>query len=108
MEKVGDWRRSIINHLHLVAASTPDGDVQQMLAKWDSLLNHVINKHEGHGPAFPACLHGPLQTAESKDGFIRGLFVLILLPFYPPVEEDCLKDQEMIPFPLSLLIRAAA
>ncbi|XP_070177851.1 uncharacterized protein [Littorina saxatilis] len=70
MEQVGDWRKSIINHLHWVAASTPDGDGQMMLAKWDSLLNHLVNKHHDHGDLFPACEHAPLlDEARDKDWF---------------------------------------
>lgn len=77
MEIVALWRKSIVNHLHWVAASTPDGDADTMVAKWLSLLNHVINRHERHddlllrlnhhikqqlhGHLFPACVHRPIQ-----------------------------------------------
>ena len=79
MEIVALWRKSIINHLHWVAASTPNGDGQTMLAKWLSLLNHIVNRHEMHGDLlFPTCLHGPLQDDSNKLWFTPGTMRLFV------------------------------
>ena len=80
MERVASWRRSIVNHLHWVASSTGDGDGKVMLAKWESLINHLQNKHDGHDPLFPACLHEPLHAVtRNKDWFEAGMHLVILL-----------------------------
>ena len=39
---VGEWVKSIINHLHWCAASAPDGDGDQMVVRWQSLANHIM------------------------------------------------------------------
>ena len=54
-EMVGRWRKSKTNHLHRWAASTPSGGENLMLAKWNSLPNHITNIHQGHSVEFPAC-----------------------------------------------------
>ena len=73
MERVARWRRSIVNHLHWVASSTTDGDGKMMLAKWESLVGHIQNKHHGHSERFPACLHDQLQNdTRDKDWFQSG------------------------------------
>ena len=42
---IGNWQRSIINHLYWCVASTKDGDQDTIEAKWLSLDNHIHNKH---------------------------------------------------------------
>lgn len=60
LEEVGLWRQSVVNHLYWVAASTPDGDGDMMVAKWDSLLYHLQNQHTDlPNPLYPACGHPP-------------------------------------------------
>ena len=54
---VGEWIRSIINHLYWCALSTPDGNSDMMEAKWLSVVNHIRNRHTRHGCTFPRCLH---------------------------------------------------
>ena len=54
---IGDWRRSIVNHLYWCVSSTEDGDSETILAKWLSLDNHVHNEHKHASPKF---VHGPL------------------------------------------------
>ncbi|KAK3107901.1 hypothetical protein FSP39_024743 [Pinctada imbricata] len=58
---LGDWARSISNHIYWCAASS-GGDGDLVRDKWLSILNHVVNIHEGHeGEHFPNCVHGSLD-----------------------------------------------
>ena len=59
-ELVGEWEQSIINHMYWCVASIPSGDGNMMVAKWLSLVNHIHNKHLGHGKPFRKCTHGRL------------------------------------------------
>lgn len=63
--KILEWTKSITNHLYW-SAVTSDGDGALAVEKWRSLLNHVQNKHEGHGERFPKCLHPELSAEETK------------------------------------------
>ena len=56
---LGDWSRSISNHVYWCAASSA-GDSNLVKAKWLSVARHAANKHEGHGDLFPACVHDEL------------------------------------------------
>lgn len=47
-ELVGDWARSVSNHLYWCASSS-DGDGELVSEKWLSVLNHITDVHEGHG-----------------------------------------------------------
>ena len=60
-EIIGNWGRSIINHLYWCVSSTPDGDAETVLAKWLSLEDNVHNKHD---KKFPKCAHGKLRGAD--------------------------------------------
>lgn len=59
-ELVGEWARSVSNHLYWCASSS-DGIGELVSEKWLSVLNHITNVHEGHGQRFPKCLHGELE-----------------------------------------------
>lgn len=59
-ELVGEWMKSVINHLYWSAVSTPSGDGDVIKVKWLSVDNHIHNIHVGHGEAFPRCEHPPL------------------------------------------------
>ena len=50
---VGDWKKSMTNHLYWSAVSTPCGEEEMILAKWLSLANHVQDIHSGHCDLFP-------------------------------------------------------
>ena len=65
-EIIGDWQRSIINHLYWCVSSTPDGDPETILAKWLSLENHVHNEHRHKDKKFPKCAHGKLTGRNRK------------------------------------------
>jgi solute carrier family 8 (sodium/calcium exchanger) len=67
-KQVGDWARSVSNHLYWCAASS-EGDGELVLEKWLSVLNHITNIHDGHGKLFPSCLHGEL---EDRDWIKKG------------------------------------
>ena len=53
-----EWVRSIINHLYWAVMSTNPGDFTMITAKWESVINHIQNIHDGHGSRLPKCLHG--------------------------------------------------
>ncbi|PIK45961.1 hypothetical protein BSL78_17169 [Apostichopus japonicus] len=53
----GAWAKSVSNHLYWVAASTPDGDGDVMLAKWLSVANHIQDVHQHASDLFPRCVH---------------------------------------------------
>ena len=61
-EILGEWLRSMLNHLYWCPLSTKDGDREVILEKWLSLINHLHNKHSGHGKKYKKCPHGRLQN----------------------------------------------
>ncbi len=67
-ELVGEWKRSLLNHLYWSAVSTPDGNGEVIQAKWMSLDNHIHNKNQRHGKNFPKCSHGRLRRRRKKSG----------------------------------------
>ena len=91
-ELVGRWRKSITNHPHWCAASTPSADGSIMVPKWKSLPNHFINIHEGHSDEYPASQHEPV---DDKEWFDPG----ILLYFLPLC---CLNNVMMLYIPLNI------
>ena len=78
-ELIGEWRKSVINHLYWSAVSTPSGDGEEIKAKWLSLDNHIHNKHRGHGKVFPKCQHGRLPGRRRKKWFKPREFINLLL-----------------------------
>lgn len=70
-ELVGEWKRSLVNHLYWSAVSTPNGDGEMIQAKWLSLDNHIHNKHRGHGKPFPKCAHKNLKRAGRKKKWFK-------------------------------------
>jgi solute carrier family 8 (sodium/calcium exchanger) len=69
--KLSKWTKSLTNHMYWVAASTPDGNGEVMLAKWESVDNHIHNVHEGHGHLFPTCAHGQLEGDDQKKKWLK-------------------------------------
>ena len=59
-EKVGLWARSISNHLYWCAASSRD-DPLLIVPNWKSILNHIVNIHDGHDKKFERCEHGDID-----------------------------------------------
>lgn len=68
-EIVGDWKKSLVNHLYWSAVSTPDGNGELIEAKWISQDNHIHNKHKGHGKVFQACQH--------KEEVVQTMYVAV-------------------------------
>jgi len=46
---VGEWQKSIINHLYWCVSSTADGNEDVIWTKWLSIDNHVRKVHRNHG-----------------------------------------------------------
>ena len=74
-EKVKAWARSVSNHLYWCAASS-NGEGDMVQQKWFSILNHVVNVHEGHCELFPECQHGDILD---RDWLLKGMFCLNVL-----------------------------
>ena len=61
-ENVGKWVQSIKNNNHVHwCASSSNGDPELVKEKWLSIVNHIANRHEGHGTRFPKCLHDEID-----------------------------------------------
>ncbi|KAG0411952.1 hypothetical protein HPB47_010926 [Ixodes persulcatus] len=54
------WVQPITNHLYYCAA-LGGGNGPLLVSMWFSLLNHVVDKHDGHDGPFSECLHQPLS-----------------------------------------------
>ncbi|KAG0444146.1 hypothetical protein HPB47_014121 [Ixodes persulcatus] len=50
------WIQPVTNHLYF-CAMMGDCNVPLLVSMWLSLLNHVVNKHSGHGGPYDECLH---------------------------------------------------
>ena len=70
-EIIGNWQRSIVNHLYWCVSSTSDSDTETILAKWLSLENHVHNKHRHKDKKFPKCAHGKLRGQDRKKKWFK-------------------------------------
>ena len=58
-----NWSQSISNHMYYCAAES-NGNGEMILQMWQSILNHVVDIHQGHGPLYPRCRHGELEDRE--------------------------------------------
>ena len=47
-EKIGNWVKGVRNHLYWCVTSTKQGFQELIAAKWQSFMQHVSNKHDGH------------------------------------------------------------
>jgi len=56
-EIIGEWIKSITNHLYWCAATAPNGD--EVVKQWKSLMDHLCNKHDD-------CYHQPLDILEQR------------------------------------------
>eukprot|EP00112_Aurelia_sp_Birch-Aquarium-sp1_P022936 Seg664.9 transcript_id=Seg664.9/GoldUCD/mRNA.D3Y31 product="hypothetical protein" protein_id=Seg664.9/GoldUCD/D3Y31 len=57
-EVLSEWIQPCIKHLHWSTTTTPRGDGNVILAKFKSLLGHIVNKHENlPDPLFNKCAH---------------------------------------------------
>ncbi|KAG0434625.1 hypothetical protein HPB47_018980 [Ixodes persulcatus] len=60
-EVLRKWKSTIIRHLYW-CARTSDGDGDLVLAKWKSIMRHVIDVHIHQDPLHPACAHGDIRN----------------------------------------------
>ena len=61
-EVIKTWIKGVRNHIYWCATSTTQGFEDMILAKWNSFMRHVSNKHKDHDiPIFRECAHGELQ-----------------------------------------------
>lgn len=63
---ISEWTKSVINHMYWSACSTEDGSADEILAKWQSVINHIHNVHTGHSDLFPSCQHDSNATVRTK------------------------------------------
>ena len=91
-ELIGEWRKSVINHLYWSAISTPSGDGEEIKAKWLSLDNHIHNNHRGHGKIFPKCRHGRLPGRGRKKWFKPCEFTKLIIA-------ECCRRGYLVLFP---------
>ena len=68
---IGEWEKSLINHLYWSVVSTPSGNAEMIKAKWLSLDNHINNKHSGHDENFPRCSHGVLKGQDRNKKWFK-------------------------------------
>lgn len=68
---LGEWAQSIVNHLYWSVVSTPSGEPDVVVAKWESVLNHVVNRHTHSNQHFPKCIHRRLRGRESQKKWIK-------------------------------------
>lgn len=54
------WIESIVRHAYW-CPKTSGGDGELCLAKWVSLMNHIVDVHEHQDPIYPVCYHGPIS-----------------------------------------------
>ncbi|KAG0435527.1 hypothetical protein HPB47_018430 [Ixodes persulcatus] len=90
------WLKTIIRHIYW-CARTSNGDGQLVLAKWTSLMRHIINIHEHPDPLHPVCEHGStperLWLVEGTETFNKLKAILMAphllrdIPFLSPKEQ---------------------
>ena len=67
-EVVGKWIKSISNHLYWCAASSPEGDGDEMVVRWKSLMEHICDRHD-------ECYHLPLEGRDRhKKWLVSGTY----------------------------------
>ncbi|EEC03658.1 conserved hypothetical protein, partial [Ixodes scapularis] len=76
---------------------TSDGDGKLVLAKWTSLIRHIINVHRHPDPLHPACEHGNVpdrlwleegtETFRKLEAILMAPNLLRDIPFLSPKEQ---------------------
>lgn len=59
------WIKSITNHLYWCVAKA-DGELR--MARWKSVMNHLVNIHDHDSALYPKCLHGDIE----RNWIVRG------------------------------------
>lgn len=65
---IGEWSRSMINHLNWSVTSTEENKTDIIKEKWLSLGRHLHNKHTGHGKNYKKCSHDKIKRTWFKQG----------------------------------------
>lgn len=61
-EIIKDWMKGIRRHVYWCTTSTKAGFEALIIAKWNSFMRHVCNKHDNHpDPLYKKCHHGDLE-----------------------------------------------
>lgn len=61
-EILKEWTKRIRKHLYWCATSTRMGFGEMIVAKWNSIVRHISNRHDGHSDKlFAKCAHGELE-----------------------------------------------
>ena len=61
-EILKEWSKAIKNHLYWCTTSTKQGLGALIVAKWTSIVRHVVNKHDNHpNPLYKKCHHGEFE-----------------------------------------------
>ena len=66
-EGISLWVASIKHHVYWCAASS-NGDKDLIREKWLSIINHLLNIHEGHRKHYPKCMHEEIERQWLKEG----------------------------------------
>lgn len=61
-EIIKDWMKGIHRHVYWCTTLTKAGFQSLIIAKWNSFMRHVCNKHVDHpDPLYTKCHHGDLE-----------------------------------------------
>ena len=64
------WIQSISNHLWW-SAKTCNSDPDLLVAKWTSIVHHIVNVHEWHSDHFSLCAHGPIDDTNGRRKWLK-------------------------------------
>jgi len=70
---IGEWIKSITNHLYWCVASSPEGDGDEMVVRWKSLMEHICDRHD-------ECYHLPLERRDRhKKWLVSGTYSITII-----------------------------
>ena len=75
---IGDWIKSITNHLYWCVASATDGDGEDIVKRWKSLMDHIGDIHDD-------CYHADLSLQERRKKWLtpgKQLLIINIVTFY--------------------------
>ncbi|KAM7304046.1 uncharacterized protein ISCGN_013946 [Ixodes scapularis] len=90
------WMKTIVRHLHW-CARTSNGDGKLVMAKWTSLIRHIIDVHQHLDPLHPRCEHGDVpdrlwleegtETFKKLEAILMGPHLLRDIPLLSPKQQ---------------------
>ncbi|CAN7994675.1 unnamed protein product, partial [Ixodes pacificus] len=96
------WMKTIVRHLHW-CARTSNGDGKLVMAKWTSLIRHIIDVHQHLDPLHPSCEHGDVpdrlwleegkfhlvstETFKKLEAILMGPHLLRDIPLLSPKQQ---------------------